>query len=73
MMIFKENGLFGIKNIDRFFVPPVYENPLEAISEWKYFEVENTKKKFLPWMRTIEEIEFLEKKMMRMYKITFLI
>ena len=73
MIIFEENGLFGIKNNNGVFVPPVYEKTLEAISEWKYFEVENTKKKFLPWMRTIEEIDFLEKKMMRIYKITFLI
>ena len=59
--LFSKNGCFGVIDKGQEFVPPVYDNPMETILEWKYFELKNNKResyrKFLPKNRTFEEIK----------------
>jgi hypothetical protein len=68
MELFEKDGLWGVKNGDIEFVPPNYEDPKEAIKEWKWFEIDNLNSdnhnKYLPWKKSLDEINRIEVKLL---------
>lgn len=61
----KVDDLWGITENSDVLVPHVWESKIEAIAEWKYFEVLNLSQPFLKRQKSLYEIEKIEQQLLR--------
>ena len=62
--LYKKNGFYGIEQDGNDNVPFIYKNKIDAIDEWKYFEIINITENFLNKKRTINEIIKIENELL---------
>lgn len=67
IQIIKRNGKYGVLDDDSEAVPFTYDNPIDALAEWEYFERLNTNsephRRFLNHVTPMEEIEEVSMKL----------
>ena len=62
--LYQKEGFYGIDQDGDLNVPFIYENKVDAIDEWKYFEIINITENFLSKRRTIDEIINIENELL---------